>query len=211
MCGVSWGKCGVVANDLQVCRRMGDFHPSLTIFGKIWHMTNYRRLRTPGATYFFTVALADRSSSVLVREIEALRAAFALTMRERPFQCAAAVILPDHLHSVWTLPPGDADFSTRWRLIKSRFSRAIGISRPRGVSQRNKQERGVWQRRFWEHRIRDETDFRRHVMYCWGNPVKHGLVARPAEWPHSSIHRDMLAGLVPPEWCTVADGDFGEP
>jgi len=174
-------------------------------------MTNYRRLRKSGATYFFTVALADRSSSLLLREIDALRDAFELTMRERPFHCAAAVILPDHLHAIWTLPPGDAAFSTRWRLIKSRFSRATGISRSRGASQRKKQERGVWQRRFWEHRIRDETDLRKHVMYCWGNPVKHGLVAQPAEWPYSSIHRDMREGRVPPEWCAVADGDFGEP
>lgn len=174
-------------------------------------MTNYRRLRTPGASYFFTVALADRSSSLLTRKIDLLRMAFAVTMKERPFQCSAAVILPDHLHVVWTLPPGDADFSTRWRLIKSRFSRATGISKPRGESQRRKQERGVWQRRFWEHRIRGEADFRKHVMYCWGNPVKHGLVTRPAAWPHSSIHRDMRAGLVPPEWCAVGEGEFGEP
>ena len=184
-CGAVWG---------------GWFHLSSTIIRNHTGMTNYRRLRTPGATYFFTVALADRSSSLLLREIEVLRRAFSLTMQERPFHCTAAVILPDHLHTVWTLPPGDADFSTRWRLIKSRFSRATGIHAPRGASQHQKQERGVWQRRFWEHTIRDEDDYRHHIAYCWGNPVKHGFVTRAADWPYSSIHRDIKAGLVDADW-----------
>ncbi len=174
-------------------------------------MTAYRRMKIQGGTYFFTVALADRSSDLLVSRINDLRGAFSVTMSERPFRCDAAVVLPDHLHMVWTLPRGDADFSTRWRLIKSRFSRATGICTPVSASQIAKQERGVWQRRFWEHRIRDEADMNAHIAYCWGNPVKHGLVSQAIDWPHSSIHRDMRAGNVPAEWGSGLIGTFGEP
>ena len=175
-------------------------------------MSDYRRVRIPGAKYFFTVSLADRSSDLLVREVAHLRAAFAVTQRERPFWCDAFVVLPDHLHAVWTLPPGDADYSTRWRLIKSRFVRAVGEFCPRSESKVVKQERGIWQRRFWEHTIRDEQDYRNHMAYCWGNPVKHGLVERPTDWPYSSIHRDIRAGRVDPQWSgVVTGGTFGEP
>ena len=174
-------------------------------------MTAYRRLYIPGARYFFTVALSDRRERLLTDGIVELRKAFALTMQERPFRCEAAVVLPDHLHMVWSLPPGDADFSTRWRLIKARFSRTVGYSAPKGPSQYLKRERGVWQRRFWEHCIRDERDFRAHVAYCRANPVKHGLVQHPADWPYSSIHRDMQSGVVPPEWQEETEGEFGEP
>lgn len=174
-------------------------------------MTNYRRMRRPGGSYFFTVALADRSSDLLVRRVDDLRVAVAKTMGERPFRCDAAVVLPDHLHMIWTLPPGDADYSTRWRLIKTRFSRATGLRMPRNASQRAKRERGVWQRRFWEHCIRDEADFNGHLTYCWGNPVKHGLVQNPVDWPWSSIHRDRRLGRVPSEWGGAAVDRFGEP
>ena len=188
----------------------GWFHSSLTNFNQLYGMTNYRRFKSCGATYFFTVALADRTSDSLVRRISYLRKAVKTTMKERPFQCEAAVILPDHLHMIWTLPKSDSDFSTRWRLIKSRFSIATGLKNPKSHSQYKKQERGVWQRRFWEHCIRDEADFSAHVAYCWGNPVKHGLVKRPADWPFSSIHRDRRLGRVPAEWAQT-QGDFGEP
>jgi putative transposase len=110
------------------------------------------------------------------------------------------VVLPDHLHAVWTLPEADSDFSTRWRLIKSRFSRALGATGHRSASMLAKNERGIWQRRFWEHHIRDEADFAAHVRYCWGNPVKHGLVERAVDWPYSSIHRDIRAGRVAAEY-----------
>ena len=174
-------------------------------------MTAYRRARVAGASYFFTVALNDRSRSTLTDHIDALRTAYAQTRQERPFRCDAFVVLPDHLHAVWTLPPGDADFSTRWRLIKTRFVRAIGDSGWPSASQRAKGETGVWQRRFWEHMIRDEADFATHVRYCWGNPVKHGFVARAVEWPYSSIHRDIRAGRVEAEWAEAdVDGEFGE-
>ncbi len=182
-------------------------------------MSTYRRIRIPGAKYFFTVSLADRSSDLLVREVAQLRAAFAVTPRERSFWFDAFVVLPDHLHAVWTLPPGDADYSTRWGAIKARFTRGVKASGLVGCnptlrteSKIVKGDAGIWQRRFWEHTIRDERDYRSHVEYCWGNPVKHGLVEHPADWPYSSIHRDIRAGRVDPEWRgVVTDGASGEP
>ena len=180
-------------------------------------MSEYIRPRQPGATVFFTVALADRGSDVLVREIEALRQAVRVARLERPFGIDAWVVLPDHMHCVWTLPEGDRDFSTRMGAIKARFTRAIksrvGFHPTSPVeviegavcvadkvvgwnpalqspSKIKKGDGGVWQRRFWEHHIRDEDDFRAHVRYCWINPVKHGLVERPEEWPYTSYRRD---------------------
>ncbi len=163
-------------------------------------MSTYRRFRIPGATYFFTANLADRGSTLLVDRIDMLREAFSQTRAERPFEVNAIVVLPDHLHAVWTLPPGDTDYSTRWRLIKARFAHDVGIEMPRSRSKRAKAERGIWQRRFWEHCIRDEADYRAHVAYCWTNPVKHGYVERAVAWPHSSIHRDIKRGLVGSEY-----------
>ncbi|WP_299663009.1 transposase [uncultured Ruegeria sp.] len=199
-------------------------------------MSNYRRVRIPGAKFFFTVSLADRSSGLLTQEVAHLRAAFAVTQKERPFWCDAFVVLPDHLHAVWTLPPGDADYSTRWGAIKARFTMRVNRSRRRpGFSpapvpqdlpvvtsgryaglkpglRQDKREAPVWQRRFWEHTIRDERDYRNHMEYCWGNPVKHGLVEHPTDWPYSSIHRDIRAGRVDPEWSGgVTESTFGEP
>ncbi|MGR3503628.1 REP-associated tyrosine transposase [Pseudaestuariivita sp.] len=153
-------------------------------------MTSYRRRFVPGGTYFFTVALAERGSGALVAHIDALRVAWAQTVTERPFHTDAICVLPDHLHAIWTLPEGDADFSTRWRLIKSRMSRAVAAPCARHRSGRLKQERAFWQRRFWEHVIRDGEDLARHRRYIWQNPVRHGLVRDVWDWPHSSIHRD---------------------
>jgi REP-associated tyrosine transposase len=154
-------------------------------------MTNYRRPRLAGATVFFTVNLALRGSDQLVREIASLRAAFSQTQRNHRWSIDAIVILPDHLHAVVTLPDGDHDYSTRWRLIKSRFSRQVskGRLRPSHIA---RSERGVWQRRFWEHHIRDETEYQAAIRYCWYNPVKHDLVEQPTDWPYSSIHRDTV-------------------
>ena len=163
-------------------------------------MSNYRRTRVTGASYFFSVNLARRGGDLLVERIDDLRAAFSATMSERPFVCDAMVVLPDHIHAVWTLPKGDADFSTRWRLIKGRFSHRIGMKAPQRPSLVAKREKGIWQRRFWEHLIRDERDYRNHVEYCWGNPVKHGFVKRAVDWPYSSIHRETARGMVSPEW-----------
>jgi putative transposase len=174
-------------------------------------MPDYRRMRIRGASYFFTVALADRSSWLLVERIGELRAAYAATALEHPFRCDAIVILPDHLHAVWTLPEGDDDYPQRWRKLKARFTREVGVETALSKSKAAKREKGIWQRRYWEHVIRDEADFRLHVAYCWGNPVKHGLVARPTEWAFSSIHRDVRARRVDPEWAgVVPDGNFGE-
>jgi putative transposase len=149
-------------------------------------MSDYRRPAITGATIFFTVALADRGSWLLVDEIARLRAAVRQTRAERPFGIDAWVVLPDHLHCIWTLPAGDADFPTRWRQIKSRFSRGLPCGRTRR-SHRARQERGIWQRRYWEHHIRDAADHAAHLRYCWLNPVKHGLVDQPELWPFTSL------------------------
>jgi len=144
---------------------------------------------------FFTVRLQECGATLLTDEVERLRFAVGSTQRERPFTIDAFVVLPDHLHCIWTLPPGDSDYSLRWRLIKSRFSAGLPKGRLR-ASHVARQERGVWQRRFWEHHIRDAGDYRAHVQYCQMNPVKHGFVDAPEAWPYSSVHRDRRVGMV---------------
>jgi putative transposase len=156
-------------------------------------MPDYLRPRVPGASVFFTVTLTDRSSRLLVQEVATLRDAVRITRAERLFQIDAWVVLPDHLHCIWTLPEGDADYSTRWRLIKARFSRGLPAG-PLRPSLEARQERGIWQRRFWERHVRNEADFAAHLRYCWWNPVKHGLVEKPEDWPYSSVHRDIRLG-----------------
>ncbi|MEO0357701.1 MAG: transposase [Pseudomonadota bacterium] len=153
-------------------------------------MPNYIRPRIPGATIFFTVTLLDRRRDLLVRHIDLLRDAVRMTRADRPFHIDAWVVLPDHMHCVWTLPEGDVDYSTRWRLIKARFSRQLEPGRLR-ASHIRRRERGIWQRRFWEHHIRGEDEYLECVSYCWTNPVKHGLVGDPEDWPYSSWHRDV--------------------
>jgi putative transposase len=175
-------------------------------------MPNYRRAFVPGGCWFFTVNLLDRWQSLLVDHIASLREAVAATRQAYAFTIDAIVVLPDHLHAVWTLPPGDSDFSTRWRLIKSRFARTLPRRERLSAVRVARHERGIWQRRFWEHLIRDEADYARHVEYCYINPVRHGLVARVRDWPHSSFHRDVRAGLFPEDWASdgEAEGEFGE-
>jgi putative transposase len=116
------------------------------------------------------------------------------------------------LHATWSLPPDDCDFSTRWRLIKSRFAKALPKQEQLSAVRVARNERGIWQRRFWEHPIRDEADYARHVEYCYINPLKHGLVIRVRDWPHSSFHRDVRTGIFPEDWAggREASGDFGE-
>jgi len=164
-------------------------------------MPDYRRCRIPGGTYFFTVNLLERRRDLLVRHVEALRSAVRETRRRAPFHIDAWVVLPDHLHCVWTLPPGDADFSNRWKAIKIRFARAIPATERRSPVRAARGERGIWQRRFWEHAIRDQTDYARHVDYVHFNPVKHGHVQRVVDWPYSSFHGWVAAGVYPPDWC----------
>jgi putative transposase len=156
-------------------------------------MSRYIRPKIPGASVFFTVAVADRRSRLLVDHVEALRDAVRMTKDERPFRIDAWVVLPDHVDAVWTLPDGDADYSVRWRLIKTRFSRGLPLG-PLRPSHEARQERGIWQRRFWEHHLRNDADLGAHVRYCWINPVKHGFVERPEDWPYSSVHRDIREG-----------------
>jgi putative transposase len=175
-------------------------------------MTRYRRDHTPGATWFFTVNLADRRQRLLVERIAVLRAAFASVRERHPFKIESIVVLPDHLHAIWTLPADDADYPLRWRLIKAAFSRGLDAGEPRSRSRASAGERGVWQRRYWEHRIRDETDFMRHVDYIHFNPVKHGHVACVVDWPWSSFHRYVRRGVLPPGWAGDASdaNNFGE-
>ncbi len=162
-------------------------------------MSCYRRPHVTGSRIFFTVALARPGEDLLLREVDRLRAAVVQTRNERPFGIDAWVVLPDHMHAVWTLPPGDRDFSTRWAAIKARFSRGLEAG-PRRPSHLARREKAIWQRRFWEHHLRDEAEFDAQVQYCWENPVRHGLVDRATDWPFSSIHRDIRRGLVAPDW-----------
>ena len=158
-------------------------------------MSEYRRARVAGGCYFFTVVTYRRRTLFdVARNVDLLREAFACTKAQRPFHIDAIAILPDHLHCIWSLPDGDSDFSGRWRTIKQFVSRRLDAPvSPRG-------EKTVWQRRFWEHLIRDDADWRRHVDYIHFNPVKHGLVNAPEDWPHSSYVRAIARGWYTPGW-----------
>jgi putative transposase len=176
-------------------------------------MSRYRRARIEGGVFFFTVTLADRSSNLLVRHIDRLRRIYVSVRERNPFETIAICVLPDHLHAVWALPPGDADFSLRWSLIKSGFSRGLSVDAPRTASKLAKREKGIWQRRYWEHAIRSDTDLARHVDYIHFNPVKHGYVSAVGDWPHSTFHRYVARGLLPPDWggdIREVAGNFGE-
>jgi putative transposase len=166
---------------------------------------HYQRAHAPGGTFFFTVNLADRSSRLLVERIDALRDAVRVVKQRHPFEIAAWVVLPDHMHAVWTLPPDDADFSTRWMLIKAGFSRAIDRGESIRRSRVSKGERGIWQRRFWEHQIGNEVDLANHVDYVHINPVKHGHTACASDWPYSSIHRYIRQGHLSADWACDPD------
>jgi len=173
-------------------------------------MTTYRRLFIPGGTYFFTVALADRSSSLLTERIDDLRAAYRYAHDRHPFETVAMVVLPEHIHCIWTLPEDDADYPTRWRLLKTAFSRRIPALEPRSNSRQAKHERGIWQRRYWEHAVRDEEDLLRHVDYIHFNPVKHGYVGRVGDWPYSTFPRFVARGWFPEDWGGDAPNGAGE-
>jgi putative transposase len=175
-------------------------------------MVGYRRNRVAGGKFFFTLTLADRRSTVLVDHIDALRAAFRETRRERPFTIDAIVVLPDHLHVVFALPDGDADFPGRWRRIKGHFSSRL-LGEGVDIKRYSNGELALWQRRYWEHTIRDDAEFARHVDYIHYNPVKHGLVKRVCDWPHSSFHLYVRRGVLPRDWAGDASGNprsYGE-
>ena len=204
-------------------------------------MSVYIRPNIIGVPVFFTVCLSERGARMLIEEIDILREAVRVTRARRPFDIDAWVVLPDHMHAVWTLPEDDRNYSDRWGAIKARFSKFVRLKYRSDVRRRpgfcpapalptelpvvssgryaglkpglrkEKRECAIWQRRFWEHHIRDEADYAKHLRYCWNNPVKHGLVARPADWPFSSIHRDFRLGKVDPEFASgVMDGQYGE-
>ena len=168
-------------------------------------MPEYRRNRLPGATYFFTVNLLGRHSDLLAVNIEILREAVRQVRRRRPFPIDAWVVLPDHMHALWTLPEGDSDFPGRWRAIKSAFSKSLPNIEQRSEVMSRRGERGVWQRRYWEHTIRDDRDYAAHMDYIHFNPVRHGFVAKPGDWPFSSFRRAVSAGLYPSEWADDTD------
>jgi putative transposase len=175
-------------------------------------MQNYRRMHVPGGTYFFTVNLLDRKSNLLTSEINLLRTAVRFVRTERPFRIDAWVVLPDHMHAIWTLPEGDSDYSGRWRAIKKRFAWALPSTEPRSAVQLARNERGIWQPRFWEHTIRDARDFTSHMDYVHFNPVKHGLVQAAADWPFSSFHLAVARGLYAADWHASDEpgGEWGE-
>ena len=163
-------------------------------------MPNYRRNWVGGGSFFFTVNLHDRGSDLLVREIEALRCAVRTARARYPFHIAGWVVLPDHMHCLWVLPQGDCDFPVRWQMIKAAFSRSVPRADDRRPSLVRKREAGLWQRRYWEHTIRDDQDFAAHMDYIHFNPVKHGLVAHVADWPYSSFALCVAQGLYPANW-----------
>jgi putative transposase len=169
-------------------------------------MPFYRRAYIEGGVFFFTVTLVDRSSDLLVRHIDRLRRIYVSVQERQPFETIAICVLPDHLHALWALPAGDADFPLRWSLIKSGFTRGLSAVAPRTPSKLAKRERGLWQRRYWEHAIRNDADLARHIDYIHFNPVKHGLVTRVCDWPYSSFRHYVARGMLPQDW----GGDAGE-
>ena len=168
---------------------------------------HYRRAFIPGATYFFTVVTAHRRPvfrSALARDL--LRQAFRHVAKKRPFTVNAMVVLPDHLHCLWTLPSADADYPTRWRLIKTGVTQRYRPGSPRPIM------RTLWQARYWEHLIRDDQDYRQHVEYIHYNPVKHGYVRKPVAWPYSSFRQHVRDGLYAEDWGRTEpewDGEVG--
>jgi len=168
---------------------------------------HYRRAFIPGGSFFFTL-VTERRSPIFAEDenVDTLREAFRSVKKQRPFVIDAIVIMPDHLHCIWTLPPTDSDFPTRWRLIKTWFSKHCSdeLKCQPNPARARKQEQAVWQRRYWEHALRDEDDMNRHIDYIHYNPVKHGLVRTAKEWPHSTFHRYVDAGIYPADWGTNA-------
>jgi putative transposase len=177
-------------------------------------MTYYRRTRT-GNTFFFTLVTYHRRPILCHPTIRlTLRRAINDARKTRPFVINAWVLMPDHLHCVWTLPAGDSDFSTRWSLIKrsvSRFSPDVALDpNVRSASTRKHRESTIWQRRFWEHLVRDDVDFERHLDYTHYNPVRHGYVTRAVDWPYSTFHRYVRDGVYPIDWAGGADPEWGD-
>ena len=172
-------------------------------------MPNYQRAPVAGATYFFTLALADRRSGLLVSHIEALRLAYRRARDLHPFATVAICVMPDHLHAIWRLPQGDTDFALRWRVLKSGFSRQFAADSRRSPSKIRRREKGIWQRRYWEHQIRDAVDLQRHIDYIHYNPVKHGYAEQVRDWSFSSFHHYVALGHYPEDWGGKGRGNGG--
>jgi putative transposase len=174
-------------------------------------MPNYVRAFAPGGTFFFTT-VTERRAPILCSDLARplLRAAFHECRSRFPFELPAMVLLPDHFHSMWTLPEHDADFSTRWSVLKRRFAQLYlehgGVQQPVSESRERNRRLGIWQRRFWEHLIRDRRDRLKHLDYIHFNPVKHGYVKCPHAWPYSSFHRYVRMGVYAADWCCACDG-----
>lgn len=183
-------------------------------------MPQYRRSKTKGGAFFFTVCTLGRQPLLIQAGVRtALRAAIKLVRSKYPFSIDAWVLMPDHLHCIWTLPEDGANFGLRWALIKQQVTkRCAHIFHPEGgqsTSRIKRRESGLWQRRFWEHQIRDETDLLNHMNYLHWNPVKHGHVRRVSDWPYSTFHRFVAAGIYPRDWGgngadTLENGNYGE-
>ena len=177
-------------------------------------MPDYRRAWQPGGTYFFTVNLLRRKNNdLLTRHIGILRKVVIGVRRRHPFYIHGWVVLPDHMHCVMELPEGDADFATRWRLIKSDFSKRLPQTESRSAARVRRGERGLWQRRYWEHLVRDANDFAAHMDYVHFNPVKHGHCGRVVDWPYSTFHRWVRQGHYESDWGIGElrfEGSFGE-
>ena len=179
-------------------------------------MAKFRRVFTPGATWFFTVAAARRGPLLTdPRVISAFGTAMREVRQALPFSMPAWVILPDHLHVIWTLPEGDTDYPRRWSIIKRRTSQLADLPpMARSCSMVARRESGLWQRRYWEYLIRDSDDLHRHVDYIHFNPVRHGHVDAPVSWPYSSFAQHVRDGTYPPDWCATQDlaiDTHGEP
>ena len=173
-------------------------------------MPQYRRADVPGGSYFFTVVMERRQRVLTDEPVRvALREAIQKVRADRPFRIDGWVLLPDHLHAIWTLPVDDADFSTRWRLIKSHVTRACGDAYRNwallSARRVEKRQGTLWQQRYWEHLLRDDADFAHHLDYLHWNPVKHGLVTRAGDWPWSSFHRYVAGGKYGADWGIAVD------
>lgn len=183
-------------------------------------MPEYRRVMIAGGTYFFTVNTDLRRPILTKLNIrEALRTGIQRARQTLPFRIEAWVLLPDHLHTIWTLPEDDHNYSARWAIIKREVSKRSNkqFDNPEKISnsRQKRRESSLWQRRFWEHQIRDEKDFERHMEYLHWNPVKHDYVRNVADWPFSSFHRLAAQGVYPPDWgeaemVKVESDGFGE-
>jgi putative transposase len=154
-------------------------------------MPRYRRNYVNGGCCFFTVNLQDRESDLLCRRVNELRLAVRRVKDKKPFTIDAWVVLPNHMHCVWSLPDGDSDYAGRWRGIKTSFSKLVC----------NRGSASVWQKRYWEHTVRSEEDYSAHVDYVHINPLKHGLVERVVDWPYSSFHRYVANGVYANSWA----------